>query len=97
MGFAGYLYQQLPSRGPITIEKIICNGSKLLSVLVSEPLLILESLLMIGISNGSYSKITYSYNSHTTHNLHTSSYIVTNHIQTHIQVHKRNKHRYNYI
>jgi hypothetical protein len=67
---------------------------------------ILELLLIIGISNGSYSKITYNYNSHISYNLHTSTYTVTNHIQAltqvHIQahafiIHSHNKHRYNCI
>jgi hypothetical protein len=54
--------------GDTTTEKVTCSGLKLPSVMVSEPLLI--SI----ISSGSYSKITYSYNSHT------SSYTITNHI-----------------
>jgi hypothetical protein len=78
---------------------------------------VLASLLIIGTSSGfhtrtvvdtpsesrvscSYYKITYSYNSHT------STYLITNHIQAHTQVyiqahtiiiHNHNKHRYSYI
>jgi hypothetical protein len=44
---------------------------------------VLEPLLIIGISSGSYSKITYSYNSHTNYNsliVHTQSQITYKHI-----------------
>jgi hypothetical protein len=58
---------------------------------------ILELLLIIGISGGSNSKIRNNYNSHTNYNSNISSYTVINHIQTHTQVHKHNKYRYIYI
>jgi hypothetical protein len=48
-------------------------------------------LLIKDISSGSYSKITYNYNSHI------SLYTVRNHIQAYTQVHKHNNHRYNYL
>jgi hypothetical protein len=84
------------------IQNVIFNGLKLSSIIIFKLLhmchywyllstVILKLLLIIGITNGSYSKITYSYNSHI------SSYTVRNHIQMHTQVHKHNKHRYNYI
>jgi hypothetical protein len=49
-----------------TTEKVIYNGSKLSSVMVS------ELLLIIGISSGSYSKITYKFIH--SHKSHTSAY-----------------------
>jgi hypothetical protein len=52
---------------------------------------VLEPLLIIGFSNGSYSKITYSSNSHTSYNSHTAIiyiqvHTVTNHIQAQIHL-----------
>jgi hypothetical protein len=41
---------------------------------------VLELLLIIGISSGSYSKIRNNYNSHTNYNSNISSYTVKNHI-----------------
>jgi hypothetical protein len=50
---------------------------------------VVEPLLIIGISSGSYSKTTYGYNSHTSYNSHT--------VIIYIQVHTQSQITYNHI
>jgi hypothetical protein len=51
--------------------------------MVSKPLYMTQLLLIIGISSGSYSKITYNFNSHTII-IDIQVYTITNHIQARI-------------